>query len=377
MREQASESGGRTLQPTRTPGVYRRGQGYVVRFRDTSGRQRQRSARTLAEARRLKSELSADVSRGEYRPDTKTTFAAYAGTWVTSYSGRTSRGLRAETMRDYQRDLARAVEWFGRRRLAEVGPADVKAYARHLSESKLAASTVRRYLAPVKALFATAVEDGLLRANPTAGVRLGRSVADEGPEGENVKALSPEELVKLVKELPEGPQRLLVVVLANTGLRLSEALGLRWSGLDVAGRRLSVRERVREGKLGAPKSRSGARAVPLSRSLARELAAHRLASPFSGDDDFIFPSATGRPQSAANLYGWFKPATVRAGVPWAGFHALRHTAASRWLLGGVTIAQVARLLGHHDASFTLRTYISVLPTDLPDGDVLALAVGLD
>ena len=43
---------------------------------------------------------------------------------------------------------------------------------------------------------------------------------------------------------------------------------------------------------------------------------------------------------------------------------------------GVSIAQVSRLLGHADASFTLRVYISVLPDDLPSGDVLAAAVGV-
>jgi integrase len=375
MQAKGSEGVGRTLIKTKTPGIYQRGERYVVRFRDPSGKQRQRSARTLAEARRLRSELSADVSRGEYRPDTKVTFATYAETWATSYTGRTSRGLRPETMRDYVRDLGRAVAYLGRRRLAEVGPADVKGYARHLSESGLSPVTVRRYLAPVKVLFATAVEDGLVRYNPTAGVRLGGSLASE-PEHARVKALAPDELAALVEESPEGPRRLLVVLLANTGLRVSEVLGLRWASLDVSARRLAVSERIREGKIGAPKSRNGTREVPLSSALACELAAHRLASSFSTESDFIFPSATGKPQSAANLYGWFKLAAGRAGVPWAGFHALRHTAASRWLLGGVTIAQVARLLGHHDASFTLRTYISVLPSDLPDGDALARAVGL-
>ena len=63
-----------------------------------------------------------------------------------------------------------------------------------------------------------------------------------------------------------------------------------------------------------------------------------------------------------------------AGAPWAAFHSLRHTAASRWLHSGVGIAQVSRLLGHADAAFTLRVYISVLPDDLPDGDALAAAV---
>ena len=47
------------------------------------------------------------------------------------------------------------------------------------------------------------------------------------------------------------------------------------------------------------------------------------------------------------------------------------------VLAGISIAKVARLLGHADPSFTLRTYIHVLPSNLPDGDELAAAVTSD
>ncbi len=104
--------------------------------------------------------------------------------------------------------------------------------------------------------------------------------------------------------------------------------------------------------------------------------AHRLASPWSGDGAYIFPAEDGKPLETRNLYRWFKPAAKRAGVEWAAFHAMRHTAASRWLLAGVSIAQVSRLLGHSDPAFTLRVYITILPADLPDGQALANAVGL-
>lgn len=367
---------GRVLVRTKHPGIFRRGDGYVVRFRDTSGKQRQRAARTLAEARRLRSELAADISRGEYRPDTKITFAAYAKRWAETYSGRTGRGLRPETLHEYRRDLEPAKEHFGRMRLAEIAPSDVKAYARSLQAKKHKPATVRRKLAPVKALFATAVEDGLLRASPTAGVRIGSPVADDPADDGQVKALSVEELGRLVDQVPDGWQRLLVSLLAQTGLRISEGLGLRWQDVDPSGPRILVRQRVREGEVGAPKSGRGRREVPVSPALARSLTAHRLASPWSDEKAYVFSAEEGGPIQARNLYRWFKPAAERASVAWSGFHTLRHTAASRWLLSGVTIAQVARLLGHHDPGFTLRTYISVMPADLPDGAALAAAVGL-
>src|SRR5580693_3953722 len=95
----------RSLAKTSSPGIYKRGSRYVVIFRDPHGRQRKRSARTLAEARDLKATLTADVRRGEYRTLSKVTFAEYAAEWITSYQGRTSRGIRPETLADYRRDL--------------------------------------------------------------------------------------------------------------------------------------------------------------------------------------------------------------------------------------------------------------------------------
>lgn len=376
VKKQRSAPGGRALVPTATPGIYKRGARYAVRFRDPQGKQRQRAARTLAEARRLRSELTADVGRGEYRPDAKVTLAAYAETWKLTYAGRTAHGLRPETMDGYRRSIDLAVDYFGRRKLAEIGPADVKSYAQELSSRGLSPGSVRRYLAPVKALLATATEDGILRTNPSAGLRLGGAVVEPANRDELAKALTVGQLGMLIDELPNGPRRTMVRLMAATGLRLSEALGLRWSSLDREDGTIRVRERVRDGKPGAPKSAAASRDVPLSSTLFKELAEFRLASPFSTDQGFVFPTSTGRAQSSRNLYRWYKPAAQAAGVPWAGFHTLRHTAASRWLLSGVTIAQVAKLLGHEDPSFTLRTYIHMLPADLPDGDSLARAIGL-
>jgi integrase len=371
---------GRRLVKTRYPGIYRRGNGYAVRFTGPDGKTHQKSARTEAEARRLRAELTADVQRGEYRPDTRVTFAAYAEQWISSYSGRTTRGIRSETVAEYRRDLRPAIERFGRLRLSEITPPVLRGYAQTMAtEEELRSATIRRRMAPVRALLATAHEDGLIRSNPAAGLRLGGGSpmpVHDPDEEETAKALTLDELVRLVAAVPDDWRRTLVRLLAQSGLRISEALGLRWRDIDVSARRLHVRQRVRSGRAGAPKSDRGRREVPCSASLARELAALQLASLWSADDDLVFAGELGGARWARGLYRWFKPAAQRAGVPWAGFHALRHTAASRWLAAGVSLAVVARLLGHADAAFTLRVYVHALPSDLPEGDALAAAVGL-
>ena len=68
------------------------------------------------------------------------------------------------------------------------------------------------------------------------------------------------------------------------------------------------------------------------------------------------PEVAGHPRGVEGVAGRFQgPGSAKslppAGVPWAGFRALRHTAASRWLLSGIGIAQVSRLLGHAEPSF--------------------------
>jgi len=166
-----------------------------------------------------------------------------------------------------------------------------------------------------------------------------------------VKALDATQLAALVAATPEGWQRLLVVPLAETGVRISEALGLTWGNVDTSERRVRVSQRLRDAKIDRTKSRRSVREVPISATVARDLTTHRLASPFSSDADFVFAARNGTPQSARNAHRWLKPGMTTAGAPWGAFHSLRHTAASRWLHSGIGIAQVSRLLGHADAAF--------------------------
>jgi integrase len=218
-----------------------------------------------------------------------------------------------------------------------------------------------------------------VRTDPTRGVRIAAPVTvepddDEGP----VKALAPEELAALLVTAPQDWRGLLVRTLAVSGLRISEGLGLRHRDLDSAGPRLLVRQRVRNGRIGAVKSTYSRREVPISRALGRALAAHRLAAVHSAPSDLIFGDPiTGQALRARGMYEWLSPLMEAVGAPWAGFHSLRHTYATRLLLGGVNIATVSRLLGHHSAAFTLKVHVHVLASDLPSGEELAAVVGLD
>jgi integrase len=131
---------------------------------------------------------------------------------------------------------------FGRFHLAEVEPPDVRAFVGSLEREGLRPDSIRAILAPLKAMYATAVEDGAVRSNPTRDVRIGGR-REEREEAE-IRALTRSELGRLFACPPEC-WRLFFELLAHSGLRISEAGGLTWADVEFGARpRLLVRRRT-------------------------------------------------------------------------------------------------------------------------------------
>jgi integrase len=157
--------------------------------------------------------------------------------------------------------------------------------------------------------------------------------------------------------------KLFVRLLAATGLRLGEALALRWGDVDLGRKRVKVRRRIYRGEFASPKSKYGRRDVPLAPGLARELWHARGKA---ADDELVFAGKSGHSIEASTAFREEKTAATKAGVPWVGPHALRHTCATMLFRGGLNAKQVQLWLGHHSPAFTLSVYVHLLPDDIPD-----------
>ena len=355
----------RRLVKTREPGVYKRGGRYVVVSR-AGGRQVKRFAKTLAEARAMKASLRADVARGDYREESRLTFAEYASQWLDTYHGRTDRGIRPATLADYRRTMERdAIPFLGRLRLREVEPRHIKQYRERVASRGVSPNTVRLALAPVRALFATALEEGAVRSNPTVGVRVAGRVAVDA-DADRPKALTEDELARILGNVPDR-WRLVLELLAQTGLRIGELVALQWQHIDFGRRRILVRRRYYRGAFAPPKSRYGRRDVPISEAMARRLWDKRKAARDAREEALVFPSQTGEPLNSANLFSRvLKPGRTAAGIEWAGFHTFRHTCATMLFKRGLNAKQVQVWLGHHSPAFTLEAYVHLLSDDLPE-----------
>jgi integrase len=360
-----SNPASRKLVKTRHPGIYRRGSRYVV-VHEYRGKQTKRAARTIGEALTIQGEFR-QPGGAAYMPAGAQTFAGYAATWLDTYRGRTRRGVGELTREDYARSLRLyLVPEFGTTRLADITPPDVRRLIRRLEDQGKKATTIRGILAPLKALFATAVEDGALRSNPAAGVRItGR---DEAPE--EVRALTRVEFAALLAEVPED-WRLFVEFLTHTGLRISEALGLTWEAIAFGERpRVVVREQLCRGKRRSLKSDHSRRDVPLTAGMAQRL--WKLGAKRAPDAP-VFSTSIGTALSASNVRNRvLAPARIAAGMEWVSFHTFRHTCASHLFDAGMNIKQVSAWLGHSDAAFTQRTYVHLI-----DGGIGAAPAAFD
>ncbi len=343
---------------TSVPGIYLRGTKYVITFRDAEGRQRKESYTTLREARQEKAKRAVHMAEGTYSPETHTTLHDYADTWVERYVP-----IRENTRDDYRIGLRYAKEFFPYRlKLTQVYPKQVADYIAWLAAKGLATSSIRKYLAPLKKMFATAREEGLLRSNPCHGVSIPRPPVFDEDEDDIVKAFSRDQLSTVLDALPK--YGLLFRLLACTGLRISEALALEWRHLELYGDRphVKVRRGIVRGTVGAPKSKYGKRVVPLPASLTEALRTassddwFRRKHGYEGEDR-VFNATTD------SVRRYARGVLDSHGYPWAGLHTFRHTFASLHIAEGTNLVALSRVMGHHSAAFTLKTYGHLLEGD--------------
>jgi integrase len=323
------------------PGIWRRGNRYVVKYSDR-GKPRKKYLRTLTEAKKFK----ATAATGEVRPTSSRSFRDYALEWLQTYRGRSAKGISEETRGWYALALkTHAIPYFRAIRLDHIDAPRLRAFIAHLEGKGLSAATIRGYYAPVRALLATAYEDGMLNHRPNVRV----VVRDDRPAKR--KHLTGAETKRLLAEIPEAHADL-VLLLARTGARITETLNSVYGGigLDPDGRP----------QLRFPKSKTeaGLQPIPLTPDAARMLT-RRRAEAGATDSDLIFPNSAGKPYDRR---GWtrtvFKPAAKRAGVPWASPHKLRHGVATLMAEQGYEAHDIARMLRHADGgALAQRTYM--------------------
>jgi integrase len=338
------------------------------------------------EALAKQAELRGKAARGERAvAPTKVTFAELAEQWLVS-----KRHLRPWTRKNYREALDKVlIPRFGHLWLAAISPDRIAALIRDLeregpSGRPLSSSMIEAYLRPLNGTLTFAVRRGLLAVNP-----YGLLTSDDRPrrrERRQDHVWSEEEIESLLsaaERLAGQPASRydytpLLRSAIFTGLRLGELLGLRWHDLDLHEGVLHVRRQwTRLGEYAPPKTKAALRRIPLSEEMTKELAALKLRSRYSADEDPVFAGRTGRPLGHRNATRrGFETAAAKAGIEGVTFHSMRHAFASRMISRGINSTVLAALMGHESSTITEKRYVHLFDRQRTDELVReAMALG--
>jgi integrase len=310
-----------SIYPTRT--------GYGIRWLEQGARRHQSGFRTKTDARRWFDDNVLPRLRSG-APDASITFDAFC----TLYIERHGATVAKRTKETIEERLAPVRKKFGTWTLRELeGAADDIAAWR----AGLAPKSRFRLTAVLRQTFGAAVRWRYLTVNPA--VDAGRNPE---PGALELQPFTDTQVDALAVELGNlyGP---LVIVAAETGLRTNEWVALERRDIDRTGRALTVQRRFADGVLtGYPKTERSRRRVPLT---GRAVTAIESLPPRL-DTPLVFPSPSGGYISLDNwrTREWY-PALDAAGITRRGPYHLRHTFATEALAAGVSIFELARLMG--------------------------------
>jgi integrase len=321
----------------------------------------------LAEARRQRQLLCAKALTGELAPRSTLSFAELAQTWLEGFEAQVQAGENGErTLENYRYHVDKnLLPYLGGKRLQQITTDDCARLIIRLRARGLAAKTIAGALVPLGRVFALALRRGYVNENPL--VRLERSERPRLQRREQ-RVLNHAQIAALLAACLPAYRPLLATALYS-GMRLSELLGLTWGDVDLGDGLLHVRyqlSRAREEKAARRvrlKTGAAVREIPLLPQLGALLKQHKLASPHSGDSDYVFATALGTPLGMRNVERrGLGRAAERARLnaeelPRLRVHDLRHTFASHLIVDlRLDVAQVSRILGHARPSITLDTY---------------------
>lgn len=280
--------------------------------------------------------------------------------------------LAANTLEHYTEIIDRYVKpLIGRKRLRDLNASLIQAAYDDLA-GRVSARMVRYTHVVLSSALKHAVKLDLMTDNPASLVELPKNQRRE------MQAISGAQVKKFLEAAAESKHFTLFALMLETGLRPSEALGLKRSDIDLTRAVVTVQRTLiwnRAGSVyyfGKPKTKSSRRSVPLSpqlvehikRHLARQGAARLKAGPAYSDEALVFAGDNGQPLREHNLIvRHFKPALERAKLPKEiRLYDLRHSCATILLEQGEHPKVVAERLGHSSTAMTLDVYSHVAPT---------------
>ncbi len=298
------------------------------------------------------------------------TLAEYFDQWLKSA---VRPRVAPRTLHDYEKHFERYVKpELGEVLLCDIQPLHVQSVYSKMQDANLAPKTVRHAHQVLNGALRQAVRWRMIKYNPADGAQLPKQ------KRRTIRPLTEEQLPRFLEAAKTEPHYAMFLLAVTAGLRPQEYIALDWNSVDleagtVTVKRAMVYERSgKGGSFGDTKTPKGIRTIPLQPRTREALRAHQQeqrrtklrAGKKWKDQSLVFCTTRGGPLEVGNVATrLFKPLLGKAELPkTTRLYDLRHTAITFWLAAGISPKTVSVWAGHASVSFTLDTYVHLIPS---------------
>lgn len=280
-------------------------------------------------------------------------FSNYYDEWIEIYK---VNSIRSVTLEKYYMSLKWVIKLAPNLRLCDLTR---RTYQKLINDYALEheKQTTMDFHHQVKGAIMDAMDEGIIKQNPTRKI----VIKGKSPAEKKSKFLSQYEVQQLIRQLDLGTEinwDWYILLVAKTGLRFAEALALTPKDFDFTKQLLNIDKtwnyRNTKGGFQPTKNPSSIRKIQIDWQIAMQFSQMIKDLP---DNEPIFVKQRVFNSTINNRLEFL---CKNAGIPIITIHSLRHTHASLLLFAGVSIASVARRLGHANMTTTQDTYLHII-----------------
>lgn len=350
--------------------------------RDETGKRKKKGKggfRTQKEAKEAAAILEAEIASAIFLDEKKILFKDFTKQWLEDYA----LTIRPATLRLRKLDTEKLNNYFGNSQLKDITQIQYKKFITEMFKKGYADSTLQGMNNTANLIFKKACEYKIIKSSPTEHVKIPKkpiTVQDLENDADLPKYLEKEELnlfIKTAKDTFCHAEYLMFLILAYTGMRRGELLGLTWDNIDFENSIIKIRKTVdtnttsvKKYTLGPPKTKRSKRDILVTKEIMRELSKHKVNQKKLKivhrlewhDGNFVFTSKRvhGYPVSGIILKNNMKKILKIANLNLAlSPHSLRHTHTSLLAEADVPLEAIMERLGHAEDKVTKLIYLHV------------------
>ncbi|MEI8390017.1 MAG: tyrosine-type recombinase/integrase [bacterium] len=326
-------------------------------FYDVYKRRHQKQGfKTKSEAQRAEAKAMETADKGIKLTNTEAKFTDLAASFIELYA---KVYLKKSTINNYENQLKYYIlPYFNEIKVRDITPEIISKFISQHKQSELKNRSINHAILTIKRVLNYGVDNGIIFYNPASKIKkLSEEITEQ-------RFLNEEQIKTILATAKENFPNFypLIYTATYTGCRQGELLALTWDCIDLANKKLLIKENLYRGTIGTPKTKTSARTIDISQGLVDVLTEWRDKCPKS-HYRLVFPNKLGNYQDSKNMINrYFNYCLNFAEIPKIRWHDLRHTYVSLLIAKEVDYKYIQQQIGHASIKITLDTYGHLMPS---------------